>query len=481
MRKFSSLMFFVFVMTMITTASAVTLPSVYTDHMVLQRGKPIAFRGHAHPGELVTITIGETKKEIRSDSFGDWKLNMPPMEATFEAFEVTVDGDRSDPIVLKDVLVGEVWLGSGQSNMEWRVKNSVNGGEEVATANDPCIRLFQIPLRASVRPQSTCDAKWEVCTPETVPEFSAVLYFFGRNLRKDLDVPVGLINTSWGGTPCEAWIPEPYVYQDPINRPILARWSENPDLGASWRPGGLYNGMVSPVHPYTLKGFIWYQGESNIGRARQHEKLFPTLIASWRDLWQDETLPFGFVQLAPFSYDREQIAAGGTIPCAELRESQRLTVENVPNTGMVVTTDIGDLYDIHPRNKQEVGRRMALWAEANFYGKSELVYSGPMFTEAKPEGDRIRVSFRFAEGLRTKDGGVVTHFEIAGEDGNFVPADAVIDGETVVVSSGDVKSPVFVRFGYRDIAEPNLFNGAGLPASPFTSDTVHPWLSENAR
>ena len=376
-----------------TAASAVTLPSVYTDHMVLQQGKPIAFRGTAQPGETVTITIGETKKEIKADSFGAWKLNMPAMEATFDAFEVTVDGDQSDPIVFTDVLVGEVWLGSGQSNMEWRVVNSVNGAEEVAAAKDSAIRLFQIPLRASVYPQETCDAKWEVCTPETVPPFSAVLYFFGRNLRNDLNVPIGLINTSWGGTPCEAWIPESYVYSDPMNRPIVERWAENPDLGASWRPGGLYNGMVAPVLPYSLKGFIWYQGESNIGRARQHEVLFPTLIDSWRDLWQDETLPFGFVQLAPFSYDRNQIENGGTIPCAELRESQRLTVENVPNTGMVVTTDIGNIDDIHPRNKQEVGRRMALWAEANFYGKSELVYSGPMFTEAVPQGDQIRVSF----------------------------------------------------------------------------------------
>ncbi|MDD3470618.1 MAG: sialate O-acetylesterase [Thermoguttaceae bacterium] len=480
MRKISFLWGVLLIMIISTSAMAVTLPSVFTDHMVLQQGKPVAFWGTAQPDETVTVTIGETKTEVKADTFGAWKLNMPAMSATFDAFDVTVAGDKSDAIVVHDVLVGEVWLGSGQSNMEWRVKNCDNGEAEVAAANLPSVRLFQIPLRASVYPQPTCDAKWQVCTPETVPEFSAVLFFFGKNIQQDLNVPVGLINTSWGGTPCEAWTPEAYLYSDPITRPIVERWRDNPDLKQPWRPGALYNGMIVPVLPYTLKGFIWYQGESNIGRARQHETLFPMLIDSWRDAWNDETLPFGFVQLAPFSYDQKQIENGGTIPCAELRESQRLTVENVPNVGMVVTTDIGNVYDIHPRNKQTVGRRMALWAEANFYGKSDLVFSGPMFIAAKPEGDHIRISFKFADGLKTSDGKAPTHFEVAGADGQYVAANAVIEGDSIVASAESVKEPVFVRFGYRDIAEPNLFNGADLPASPFTSDTL-PWLSEDAR
>ena len=462
-------------------ALAVTLPSIWADHMVLQQGKPITFRGTAEPGELVKVTIGETMKEVRADSFGTWKLNMPVMQATFDAFEVTVAGEKSDPIVLRDVLVGEVWLGSGQSNMQWAVRDSNHPEQELAAADHPSLRLFMVPLQASVYPQPTCNAEWKICSPETVPNFSAVLYFFGRDLHKDLNVPVGLIATSWGGTPCEAWTPEARVYTDPVTRPIVERWADNPGLGEPWRPGGLYNGMIAPVLPYSLRGCIWYQGESNIGRARQHEKLFPTMIRSWRDAWNDDAMPFGFVQLAPFCYDRGQLENGGTIPCAELRESQRLTVENVPNTGMVVTTDIGNVDDIHPQNKQEVGRRMALWAEAKFYGKSDLVFSGPMFTTATPEAGKIRVSFRHADGLKTADGVAPSHFEVAGADGKFVPATVVIDGQTVVASSDTVAHPVFVRFGYRDIAEPNLFNGAGLPASPFTSDTTTPWLSEDGR
>jgi sialate O-acetylesterase len=288
-------------------------------------------------------------------------------------------------------------------------------------------------------------------------------YYFGRTLHQELDVPVGLINSSWGGTMAEAWTSREGLTGEPDFEPILQR-------SAQFKPNHphqasvLYNGMIQPLIPLGIRGAIWYQGESNVGRAEQYQKLFPAMIANWRSQWGQGDFPFLFVQLAPYHYGDP---AGPN--CAELREAQRLTLDNAPNTGMAVTTDIGNVQDIHPKNKQDVGRRLALWALAKTYGE-DVVHSGPLYKSMKLEDGKIRISFEHTGGGLVAKGGDLTHFTIAGEDGNFVPAKAVIDGRTVVVQSDQVAAPVAVRFGWQNGAEPNLFNAEGLPASPFRTD-----------
>jgi sialate O-acetylesterase len=339
-----------------------------------------------------------------------------------------------------------------------------------------------------------------------VPGFSAAAYFFGRCLHRELNVPVGMINTSWGGTPAEAWTSLDAQQGNAVLEPTLARWKErisrfDPEAEqkeydkklAVWkeaaakakaegakpprrprapgdprqsphRPASLYNGMISPLLPFAMRGAIWYQGESNAGRAEQYLTLFPAMIRNWRDKWGQGDFPFLFVQLAPFRY-----GAADPRNCAELRETQRLTLDLVPNTGMAVTTDIGNVKDIHPKNKQDVGKRLALWALAKTYGE-DLVYSGPLYDSMAVEGKKVRIKFKHTGGGLVAKDGPLTHFTIAGKDGEFVPAVATIDGETVVVSSDQVAKPVAVRFGWRDDAEPNLFNKEDLPASPFRTD-----------
>jgi len=302
---------------------------------------------------------------------------------------------------------------------------------------------------------------WAVCSPDTVLNFSAVGYFFGRELHNELNVPIGLINTSWGGTVCEAWTSEEALKEGGFDT-ILKR-----SKGAKQGPNNasvLYNAMLAPLIPYGIRGAIWYQGESNRGRAYQYRELFPTMIRDWRERWGSGNFPFLFVQLAPFNYGNPDDPA-----CAELREAQTMTL-SLPNTGMAVTTDIGNVKDIHPKNKQEVGRRLALWALANSYDK-DLVYSGPLYKSMKVEGGKARITFdHTGGGLKSLDGKPLTEFAIAGEDKQFVPAQAKIEGDSVVVFSDEVDKPVAVRFGWRNAAEPNLANEEGLPASPFRTD-----------
>jgi len=390
---------------------------------------------------------------------GKWEVILEPVAAG-GPHELIIAG--TNKIQLSNILVGEVWIGSGQSNMQWDVQRSMNPEEEIAAANWPKIRLFTVTRTIAQAPQEDCDGTWKVCSPETIADFSAVLYFFGRKLHQELGVPVGLINSSWGGTVAEAWTSREALEGDPDFQPILERAAtfnpKNPNQAAV-----LFNGMIHPLLPLRIRGVIWYQGESNVSRAAQYQKLFPVLIQDWRKRWGMGELPFYFVQLAPFRYKNADPRN-----CAELREAQRLTL-SLPNTGMAVTTDIGDVNDIHPRNKQEVGRRLALWALAKTYGQ-DVVYSGPLYRAAKIEGNRIRIEFDHVDGGLVAKGGELTHFQIAGADGEYRLASAVIDGETVVVHSPEVTQPVAVRFGWSDDAEPNLFNAAGLPASPFRTD-----------
>lgn len=440
----------------------VKLPAVFGDHMVLQQKAPLKFWGSAEPGEEVTVSAGDRSASAKAGDDGKWRVELQPLEAGSAPLQVIVKGKNE--IVLKDVLVGEVWVCSGQSNMEWSVRASDNPEEEIAKADHPQIRLFQVAHQISDKPQENATGQWQTCSPQTVPNFTAVGYFFGRKLQEELGAPVGLIQSAWGGTIAEAWTSKPTLESDEDFAEILKRAAtfnpQNPNQASV-----LWNGMLAPIVPFTIRGAIWYQGESNVSRAEQYAELFPAMITDWRKNWGQGDFPFYFVELAPFRYGNMDPRA-----MAELRESQ-MAAFKLPNTGMAATVDIGNVKDIHPKNKQEVGRRLALNALALTYGKDDLVYSGPIFEKAEKDGDKMRVSFKHVGGgLTTRDGQAPRDFTIAAANGEFVPAEAKIDGATVVVSSEQVKEPVAVRYAWRDDAEPNLSNKEGLPASPFRSD-----------
>lgn len=449
-----------------SSASAdVSLPKIFGDHMVLQQQTEAPIWGKAEKGEKVTVTLGEAKAETTAGDDGKWSVRIKTPKATSEALTLVVEGKNK--VEFKDVLAGEVWICSGQSNAEWSVAQSANPQEEAANAKYPQIRLVKVQHNAAKEPQEDVNAAWAVCSPESAPNFSAIGYFFARKLHEELNVPVGIISTNWGGTIAEAWTSKATLESDADFAPILER-------AANFQPGNpnqasvLYNGMIHPIIPYAVGGAIWYQGESNRSRAQQYAKLFPAMIGDWRKLWKQGDFPFYFVQLAPYKYDKNRDA----LELPELWEAQTKTLTASKNTGMAVTTDIGDLADIHPKNKQDVGLRLALWALAKDYGQKDLVYSGPLYESHAVEGNKIRVKFKHATGLQAKSGEPQL-FTIAGEDMKFVPAKAVIDGETVVVSSDEVAKPVAVRYGWSEWAEPeqyNLFNKAGLPASPFRTD-----------
>ena len=438
----------------------VTLPKVIGDHMVLQRDMPVPIWGWAEAGEEVTVSLGDCKATTTACSKGKWMVKLDPQEAGGPC-ELTVKGNNS--ITLTDILVGEVWVCSGQSNMQWSVAASNNPQEEIAAADYPNIRLFTVTRKIAEEPVDDCTGAWASCGPETIPGFTAVGYFFGRHLHKELNVPIGLINSSWGGTIAEAWMSNAGLLGEPDFEPILERAAtfnpKNPNQATN-----LYDGMLHPIIPFGIRGAIWYQGESNSGRAKQYKKLFPAMITDWRKNWNQGDFPFLFVQLAPYRY-------GNSDPrcLAETWEAQSSTL-SLANTGMAVTTDIGNIKDIHPRNKQDVGLRLGLWALAKTYGRS-LVYSGPLYDSMAVEGDKIRVKFdHVGGGLKSADDQPLSHFTIAGEDQEFKPAEATIDGDTIVVKSDEVSSPVAVRFAWSDTAEPNFCNKEGLPASPFRTD-----------
>jgi sialate O-acetylesterase len=351
-----------------------------------------------------------------------------------------------------------LWVCSGQSNMEMHLGGTDHAKEDIAAADHPQIRLFTIPHTRAEQPAEDCLGRWSVCTPKTAEWFSATAYFFGVDVHKALGVPVGMIHTSWGGTPAEAWTPGPTLLANPALKAMA--------------PGGsqLYNGMIAPLTRLPIAGVIWYQGESNVGKAANYRKLFPAMIGAWREAWHQPKLPFYFIQIAPYRYN-----ADGGAACAELWDAQFFTMQNVPNTGMAVITDSASVGDIHPANKRICGQRLALWALAKTYGKSDLVYSGPIFKEAKAEvqvdADKIRLTFdSIGGGLKSRDGKPLTHFTIAGENQKFVPAEAVIEDGTIVVHSDAITKPVAVRFAWHETAEPNLINKEGLPASPFRTD-----------
>jgi sialate O-acetylesterase len=417
--------------------SALKLPRIFGDHMVIQRDQPIPVWGWANPGESVTVSFAGRSASSKADDKGAWKVTLPAVKADGKAHTLTVSA--SSKIQLTDVLIGEVWLGSGQSNMEWSLLRSAAPKETIAAANHPTIRLFHIPKVQSKTPNTDVNAEWKVCSPKTVPNFSAVLYHFGVRLQKELDVPIGLINSSWGGSRIEPWTV-----------------AENTS-------GSMYNAMIAPIVPFALRGILWYQGESNVAEGLKYRDRMQALIAGWRRVWGQE-LPFFFVQIAPWSGYKPD-----TLP--PLWEAQVATLK-IPGTGMAVVTDLVDnIKDIHPANKLDVGNRLALWALAKTYGKKDLVYSGPLYKSMKIEGNKIRLSFaHVGGGLRSRDNKPLSDFQIAGEDGKFVPAIATIDGKTVVVHAEGVEKPTQVRFGWYNTCNPNLMNAEKLPASPFQTN-----------
>lgn len=637
-------------LTMAGIASAdIRLPAIIGDNMVLQQGKEVAIWGWADPGEQVRLRLSwhDTERRTDADGNGRWSFTIeaPPAGGPYE---ITLSGKNT--VRLRNVASGEVWVCSGQSNMEWPLHSAANGPQEVASADYPNIRLFTVQKRIADTPQEDCTGQWSPCSPETVPGFSAVGYFFGRHLHRELNVPIGLVNTSWGGTVAEAWtsagaletMPEFKAQMEQIARAKadpdssmkkyrdeLAQWQKKiesagaegagciepgfddstwqqmelpvlweqaglanfdglvwfrktvtiPDswagreltldlgpiddmdttwfngvkvgghnesgqwqvarrykvpadlvkagrntivvqvldtgggggiygqaeqmnlrrtdgsdavsLAGTWRykvgydlasmplqpqppawvnnpnaPTALYNGMIAPLIPLGIRGAIWYQGESNAGRAYQYRELFPTMISNWREDWGQGPFPFLFVQLANFMATQPE---PGDCAWAELREAQTMTL-SLENTGMAVIIDIGQADDIHPRNKQDVGKRLALWALARIHGKA-IAWSGPIYRSMKVDGDRIVLHFDHVNGgLMVEGGEPVKGFAIAGADRKFVWADATIDGSTVVVRSDKVARPVAVRYAWADNPVCNLYNGAGLPASPFRTD-----------
>jgi len=455
----------------------VRLPRILDSRMVLQRNSEVKIWGWADAGETVSVTGDwlDTKSSAQADADGKWQVNIRTGEAG-GPHVVTIAGKNR--INLENILFGEVWIASGQSNMEMpltKVSAAYTGirdaAKEVAHAKYPQIRLFQAGNFSSKTPLDDVetgismygippsDCKWHLCAPETIPTFSSTAYFFARELHTRLNVPIGIIDSSWGGTSAETWTPASGLKALGLTAE-LEQATTRPQKADEKIPTRLYNGMIHPLRNFRIGGVIWYQGESNAGRANRYRDLFSTMIGNWREAFGYE-FPFYFVQIAPFNYR--------DLNAAFLREAQLQTM-SLPKTGMAVTMDIGNLEDIHPKNKQEVGRRLALWALANDYGK-DIEFSGPKYRAIAFEHGRVRLTFdHVGGGLATRDGEAPSHFEIAGDDKVFHPATAAIAGEDLIVSSDEVAAPKAVRYGFTSQATPNLMNDAGLPASPFRTD-----------
>ena len=480
-----------------TQAEQTRLAAIFTDHMILQRELPVAIWGTGAAGDTVTVAFAGQKKSTTIDPSGQWQVKLDPLAASAVARDLTVES-KGQKINLTDVVVGEVWLASGQSNMEWPLNRTTAASTAIATAADPQFRIFDVAHCISDKPVNVVSGEWAACTASNVGTFSAVGYYFGKELRQALKLPVGVICSAWGGTPAQAWTPEATLAANPllqrriaefeagirdydpvkseeIYRAALVKFKDaaakakaegkpapNPPVKRQ-RPGPtrnsparLYNGMIAPLVPLSFRGVIWYQGEADASRAGEYRTLFPALIKSWRQAFGHD-FPFLFVQIAPY---KEQPP--------EIRDAQLDTWRTVPNTAMAVITDYGDARTIHPQTKAPVGVRLALAARALAYGE-KIEYSGPVFDTVKFDGARAILSFQHSgSGLLAK-GGPLKGFTITG-DTNFVPATATLDGQHVIVTSDQVAKPVAVRYGWENVPDVNLFNNEGLPATPFRTD-----------
>ena len=502
-------------LTAVSAQADVRLPLVFGDHMVLQRDQKVPVWGWADEGEKVTVEFAGQKVETTAQG-GKWSVSLAALKASSAGAKLVVSGKNR--VEFQDVVVGEVWLCSGQSNMEWAVSQSKDAQKEIAAANNPRIRHFKVPhvTAAEAQTEVKTSGGWQATTPQSVGGFTAVGYYFAREIQKDLDVPIGLLGCNWGGTKIEPWtppvgfkqvpalkeiadnlanlpartprmVPEMAPAVDAKGAPVLDKAGKpvlKPVMGKDGRPKlrpeldkdgkpvvqinnqsamAIYNAMLHPLIPYAIRGALWYQGESNNGEGMLYFEKKKALIGGWRTLWQQGDFPFYFVQLAPYRYGRPEALPG-------IWEAQTASL-SIPNTGMAVTTDISTVGNIHPPDKQEVGRRLALWAMAKTYGKENLAFASPLFDAAKFDGGKAVVSFKHAEGgLKARDGQPLNWFALAGEDKKFVSAKAEVVGNTVVVTAEGVAKPVAVRFGWHELAEPNLASATGLPVSPFRSD-----------
>jgi sialate O-acetylesterase len=488
----------------------VTLAPLFTDHAVLQREKPVPVWGRADAGEKITVNFSGQSEHTTAGPDGRWEIYLEAMPANREGADLIVAGKNT--VTVHDIVVGEVWLCSGQSNMEFTVSHAANAPEEIASAHFPLIRHVRISHAVATAPAETVKTSgWLSASPETVGGFTAVGYFFARDIFQKLGVPIGLIHSSWGGTPIESWMSPATLASDPAFKIVLERWEKDladyPEKkkaydakfgdwrkaeaaakaqgeaahvaflkqrpyqraprgpGDSWTPSGLFNGMINPLLPYGIRGALWYQGESNFDRASEYHALFAAMITAWRRHFGQGDFPFYWVSLANFRSDEDPTG----LTYAFLREAQTQTL-SLPNTGQALAIDIGDADNIHPTNKQKVGHRLARLAKNRVYGIT-TDDTGPTFASASPEGAALRVRFTHAaSGLIAREKPVQS-LEIAGTDRKFHPALGKIEHDTLLVSAPQVREPVAVRYAWRNLPEANLYNGAGLPAVPFRSDS----------
>lgn len=484
----------------------VQLPDVIGSGMVLQRDRRVPVWGKADPDEVVTVSFSGQVKKAKADQHGQWRVELDAMRGSGTAATMTIAARTV--IELTNVLVGEVWLCSGQSNMQLTLPETKDGEAAIAAADHSAIRLFDVSREVAFKRKTGNLGSWQVSSPESVRPFSAACYYFGVNLQKELEVPVGLINSSYGGSQAEAWTPVEYLLASDDLRPCVERakiwdaerarvkvefekqmqqWREiaakakadgsdaprpprEPDALRAFRiAGSIYNGMIEPLIPFAIRGVLWYQGESNEDRAQQYGILLPTMIRAWRERWGQGNFPFGIVQLPNYRDSHDEPADESW---SHLREAQRRTALTMPKSGLIVTIDIGEAHDIHPKNKLEVGKRMCGWALADVYGR-KIVKSGPAFVKAKAKGSKMVVTFSAAgEGLRVRDGDKLAEFAIAGADHQWHWAEARITGkDRVEVWSDLVTQPEAVRYAFNNNPrDPNLTNETGLPAAPFRSD-----------
>lgn len=476
----------------------ISLPNIFGDHMVLQRQQPNPVWGKAPPGEKISVSIAEQSHSTTAAPDGSWRVTLEPLEAG-GPHTLQIKGNKT--ITFSDVLVGEVWICSGQSNMQWGVKISNNADLEIASANYPEIRLITVPRVGTQEPQDNFNGAWTQCSSESVANFSAVGYSFGKRLHNTLGVPIGLIDNAWGGSAIEAWIPRQTLEQMGTYEPLLKSWDEKtakvtdasfaakkkaykewldagkpaPHRGAprdirasNHRPANIFNGVLHPTIGYGIRGVIWYQGESNASRAYQYRELFPLMIDTWRELWAQGDFPFYWVQLADF---RAEVDEPGDSDWAELREAQTMALR-LPNTGQAVIIDTGEGNDIHPRDKQTVANRLARIALARDYGY-EMAWQSPRYKSMQIEGNTIKIDFEHISrsGLYAFDTREIKGFTIAGEDRKFLPAKAkLVDKKQVVLSHPQIQNPVAVRYAWADNPVANLKDRVGLPVTPFRTD-----------
>jgi len=484
----------------------VVLPDVINEGMVIQRDRSVPIWGRADPGETITVRFAGQSKQVVAGSDGKWLVKLDAMHANATPATMTVSGKNT--IELKDILVGEVWLVSGQSNMQRLLSETANGDAAIAAANQPLIRLFNVSRQVAFKHKPPPLGTWQACTPNSVKEFSAAGYYFSVELQKELNVPVGLINSSYGGSQAEAWTPVDYLLASADLKPTVERtkiWDEErprvkaqyeeqlnqwradvekakaagarpqpspavPDALREYRvASSIYDGMIEPLIPFPIRGAFWYQGESNEARAEQYGMLLPTMIRAWRERWGEGNFPFGIIQLPNYRDPKDEPADE---PWSFVREAQRRTAAAVPNAGLIVTIDIGEAHDIHPKNKLDVGKRMARWALVEVYGR-KLTRSGPTFAQAKIGGPKIVLTFNdVGQGLKIRDGDKLDEFAIAGVDRKWHWAQAKIVGKNrVEVWSEAIPLPQAVRYAFNNNPKhPNLTNETGLPAGPFRTD-----------